>query len=273
MLYSLADVIAARQMLNRSEGAADFKFVQQRKLEALLGYCETTDCRRQVLLRYFGETLSEACGNCGTCRQACEAWDGTIVAQMALSAVYRTGQRFGAQYLTDVLVGSDNVRIKRFGHDRIKTFGVGNALAPGQWRSVFRQLMAAGYLTVDLSRRAGFQLTDKSWDVLKGEQKILFRQDVGPLKPAMRSTGVSMQRHTELDRDAQALWEELRRVRHEIARELGLPAYIVFHDKTLKEMARVRPATRTALLSISGVGEKKAARYGDRFIAAIQTWQ
>jgi ATP-dependent DNA helicase RecQ len=270
MLYSLADVVAVRQMLARSEGDERFKLVQQRKLEAVLGYCETTACRRQVLLRYFGETLEEPCGNCVTCREAPETWDGTVAAQKALSAVYRTGQRFGAAYLVDVLLGNENDRIRRFGHHRLKTFGVGRELSATEWRSVFRQLMAAGYLTVEMSERTGYRLSEKSRPVLTGEEKIRLRKDRHPPKAAKPRDPQAAPVPAALDGPAAELWEVLRRLRLEIAQELELPAYVIFHDKTLREMAVSRPASREALLAISGVGESKADRYGERFLAAIR---
>ena len=274
MLYSLADVVAVRQMLNRSEGGEAFKILQQRKLEAVLAYCETTACRRQVLLRYFSETLPEPCGNCGTCREEPETWDGTVAAQKALSAVYRTGQRFGVTYLVEVLLGNTNERIQRFGHDRIKTFGVGRELSAKEWRSVFRQLMAAGYLTVEMADRAGYRLTEKSWPVLKGEQEIRFRRDKKPPKIAKPRGGrVAAAADETLDGPAAEMWEALRRLRLEIAQELELPAYLVFHDKTLREMALSRPTSREALLAVSGVGETKADQYGERFLAAIQGFE
>ncbi|MFZ0133447.1 MAG: DNA helicase RecQ [Desulfobacterales bacterium] len=273
MLYSLSDVVAARQLLNRSEGEERFKRVQQQKLDALLGYCETTECRRQVLLRYFGESMPEACGNCGTCNDGTDSWDGTVAAQKALSGVYRTGQRFGAQYLTEVLLGNTSARIKGFRHDRIKTFGVGKDLSGRQWRSVFRQLMAAGYLTADPQGQGGFQLTDKSWPLLKGEQTIRFRHDAVPVKATGSGRSVLQPAPPPLDERAMNLWDHLRQVRIEIAREMELPAYVIFHDKTLTEMAARRPKTREDLLQIIGVGERKADQYGERFLAAIQTWQ
>jgi ATP-dependent DNA helicase RecQ len=273
MLYSLSDVVAARQMLIRSEAPEQFRMIQQRKLNTLLGYCETTECRRQVLLRYFGETRTDTCGNCDTCKEGADSWDGTVAAQMALSAVYRTGQRFGAQYLTDLLLGKNDARIRRFGHDRIKTFGVGKDLSDREWRSVFRQLIAAGYLAVDMAEKGGFQLTETSRRMLKGEQTIRFRRDVRPVRqpkrrpekmePAGASSGVL----------SPELWERLRGLRLEVAKKLGLPAYVIFHDKTLKEMALLRPTTRDALLQITGIGEKKAERYGALFLEAIQAWE
>ena len=273
MLYSLSDVVSARQLLNRSEGDERFKRVQQRKLDALLGYCETIECRRQVLLRYFGESLAAPCGNCGTCKESVASWDGTIAAQKALSGVYRTGQRFGAQYLTEVLRGNASERMQRFRHDRIKTFGVGKDLSSREWRSVFRQLMAAGYLTADPAGQGGFQLTDKSWSLLKGEQTIQFRRDVETAKALRIGRDTRHAVPASLDDRSLGLWEHLRRLRFEIAKEMELPAYVIFHDKTLKEMAVHRPRTHKDLLQITGVGEIKAAQFGERFLDAIQTWE
>jgi ATP-dependent DNA helicase RecQ len=272
MFYSLSDVVAARQLLSRSEGEEMFKRVQQRKLDALLGYCETAECRRQVLLRYFGQSLAEPCGNCDTCLEGAASWDGTTAAQKALSGVYRTGQKFGAQYLTAVLRGDTNSRIRRFGHDRIKTFGVGQDLSNRQWRSVFRQLMASGYLTADPALHGGFQLTEKSWRILKGKQKIRFRKDTAPVKIPRNGASERPPLPEALDSYAQGLWQLLRRVRLEIAKEMALPAYVIFHDKTLKQMAACRPRTRQDLLQIAGVGESKAAKYGKRFLEAIRAW-
>jgi ATP-dependent DNA helicase RecQ len=273
MLYSLSDVVAARQLLNRSEGDERFKRVQQQKLDALLGYCETIECRRQVLLRYFGESLAVPCGNCGTCKEGVASWDGTIAAQKALSGVYRTGQRFGAQYLTEVLIGNTNDRMKRFGHDKIKTFGVGKDLSSREWRSVFRQLMAAGYLTADPAGQGGFQLTDKSWSLLKGEQTVRFRKDTETVKAPRINPAGCHSVPASLDDRSLGLWEHLRRVRFEIAKEMELPAYVIFHDKTLKEMAARRPKTRKDLLQVSGIGEIKASQFGERFLDAIQSWE
>jgi ATP-dependent DNA helicase RecQ len=269
MLYSLADVIASRQMLMLSEGNETFKFIQQRKLDALLGFCETTACRRQVLLRYFGESREEPCGNCGTCRDGGgSTWDGTVAAQKALSAVFRTGQRFGAQYLINILLGKEEERMRRLGHHRIKTFGVGQELAAKEWRSVFRQLIALGFLTVEMDRRAGFVLTEKSRPVLRGEEVVRLREDPAPARRRRERRTVE-----EADMPASGLWEQLRALRRDIALSLEVPAYVIFHDKTLKEMALERPTTRGALLGITGVGEKKADRYGDRFIDAIMEWE
>lgn len=271
MIYSLSDVVAMRKMLELSEGDDNFKHIQMKKLESLLGYAETVVCRRQVLLDYFGEYGSAACGNCDTCQKKIETWDGTIAAQMALSCVYRTGQRFGAVYLTDVLLGRSNDRIQRFGHDKIKTFGVGHELSSAQWRSVFRQLTASGLLSVNLAQISGFRLTDKSWPILKGEQSLRFRKDPEPVKAVQtkapkkkKSATVNLLPAADLP-----LWEKLRELRMSIAKASDIPPFVVFHDSTLAEMVIVKPISREALLQITGVGEKKADKYGEQFIAAI----
>jgi ATP-dependent DNA helicase RecQ len=271
MTYSLADVVATRMLLEGSEGSEAFKRLQARKLDALLGYCETVECRRHVLLGYFGEAYPAPCPNCDNCLQAVETWDGTVAAQKALSCVYRTGQRFGAAHLTDVLVGNGSANIMRCGHDRIKTFGAGQDLPPGEWRSVFRQLAAGGLLTVNMAEISGFRLTEKSWPVLKGEQPVRFRKDAQPLKVAKAARAAASRPVADLgDEASQALFEKLRRLRLDIAQRLGVAPYVVFHDKTLKEMAVVRPSTPAELLGITGVGERKLELYGALFLSAIQ---
>ncbi len=270
MLYSLADVVAMRKLLNGSEGNEVFKSVQTRKLDALLGFCETVECRRVALLRYFDELYPTPCMNCDNCRAPVEAWDGTVAAQKALSCVYRTGQRFGAAHLVDVLVGKSNERIERLGHDRLKTFGVGDDLSAVEWRSVFRQLVAGGFLTVDPGDISGFRLNEKSRPVLKGDVPIRLRRDPGR-SPAGKKVKKPRPRPGLSDHDPdRRLFEKLRAVRREVSESLGLPPYCVFHDKTLVEMAALRPATRDELLSVTGVGEKKLEQFGEIFLDAIR---
>lgn len=266
MIYTLGDVVAMRKMQELSDGDAAFKRVQLRKLEALLALCETVTCRRQVLLDYFGEHGTPACGNCDSCLEPMDTWDGTLAAQMALSCVYRTGQRFGAAYLVDVLMGKTTERIQRFGHDRIKTFGVGCDIDVHQWRSVFRQLMANGLLSVNLSDISGFRLTKASWPVLKGEETIAFRKDPKPVKIKKPSKKKNAALVEKMPAASLPLWEKLRQLRLTIARELDIPPFVVFHDRTLLEMATHKPANRQALLKIYGVGENKARQYGDQFL-------
>ena len=271
MVYSLADVVAMRKLLDQSEGDEDFKRIQQRKLEALLGYCEAVGCRREALLGYFGEAYPAPCRTCDNCSQPVEAWDGTVAAQKALSCVYRTGQRFGAAYLTDILVGNSNERILRLRHDRLKTFGAGKELSPKEWRSVYRQLLAAGLLSVNIGKISGYGLTDKSWPVLRGDRKVKLRKDLRPTKNK-KSSKVSTKPKPELmDDDARQLFEKLRQLRLDLSKKLGVPPFVIFHDKTLKEMATHRPSNRGEFLQVNGVGELKAEKFGDIFLDAIRS--
>jgi ATP-dependent DNA helicase RecQ len=270
MIYSMADVVAMRRLLETSDGDAAFKRIKQQKLEALLGYCESPACRRQILLGYFGEAYPDACGNCDTCSQEIEIWDGSVAAQKALSCVYRTGQRFGAAHLTDVLIGNRTERVQQLRHDRLKTFGVGDDLSQTEWRSVFRQLLAGGLLTVDMGKISGFRLNEKSWPVLKGTQRVQLRKDPHPIK-LKRSVKPSFRTVLEFENEVERqLFEKLRLLRLEIARQFELPPYVVFHDKTLKEMAILKPKSRTSMLKVTGIGEKKLEKFGDRFLEVIK---
>jgi ATP-dependent DNA helicase RecQ len=269
MVYSLADIIGLRRLLDLSDAGEQFKMVQQRKMEAMLGYAECPGCRRQVLLAYFGEELSDPCGYCDTCAGKVETWDGTIVAQKALSCVYRTGQKFGAVYLIDVLLGNPNDRIKCFGHDQISTFGIGTELSEKEWKSVFRQMVASGLLKVDIEGKGGFQLTPKSRPIIKGEQKFLIRRD-----PVSNTKKVSSRRNDHRDDlpltpESEQLWEKLRALRLELAREQNIPAFVIFHDSTLKDMVRNLPRSLGEMRQIPGIGERKLDLYGDRFLTII----
>jgi ATP-dependent DNA helicase RecQ len=258
-----------RKLQDQTEGDEAFKRIQRQKLEALLGYCEAVECRREALLGYFGEKYPAPCSNCDNCSRTVEAWDGSVAAQKALSCVYRTGQRFGAVYLTDVLIGNPNPRISALRHDRIKTFGAGNELSAEEWRSVFRQLLAAGMLSVNLGTISGYRLTEKSWPVLKGERKVRFRKDPR-LTGNKKIKKVPVKRKTDLlsDHD-RPLFEKLRLLRLDISKKLGVPPFVVFHDKTLMEMAAHQPKNREEFLWINGVGEQKAEQFADDFLKAI----
>jgi ATP-dependent DNA helicase RecQ len=269
MVYAFADVVAMRKLLESSEGDETFKRIQGRKLDALLGFCETAECRRTALLRYFDESYPAPCMNCDNCLESAETWDATLAAQKALSCVYRTGQRFGAVHLIDVLRGTPNERVRRLGHDAIKTFGVGKDLTAGEWRSVFRQLVSGGYLSVDMGEIAGFRLNEKSRPILKGELKVSFRRDSLRDAPATSAAKPRPRAEPTNDEPSRRLFEHLREVRHGISQALGLPSYCVFHDKTLQEMAAVKPVTRKQLLDITGVGEKKLERFGEAFLDAV----
>jgi ATP-dependent DNA helicase RecQ len=270
MVYSLADVVNLRRMLDASDGDEQFKRIQQRKMEAMLGFCETTRCRRQVLLAYFGEEISRPCNYCDTCSGKVDTWDGTVVAQKALSCVYRTGQRFGAAYLTDVLLGKDDERIRRFGHDRVSTFGIGTELSEGEWKSVFRQLVAAGLLSIDLDGKGGFRLSPLSRPVLKGEQKFELRKDPVPVKSKKAAKLKHERADLSTDSFSTELWEKLRALRLDIAREQSIAPFIIFHDSTLKEMVKYLPRSIEQMGDIAGVGRRKLELYGEQFLALIQ---
>ena len=268
MLYGLADVARLRGMAEASELPEKQKQIERRKLDALIGFCETTRCRRQVLLDYFGEKRSEPCGNCDTCLQPVASFDGTIAAQKALSCVYRTGQRFGAAHLTEVLMGGEGERLRQLGHDRLITWGVGKELGREQWRSVFRQLVALGLLIVDIEGHGGLRLGPDCRAVLRGERKIELRRD--PVRPGRTAKPAADQPRATLDQPQdEALFQTLRRRRLELAKAQGIPPYVIFHDSTLIEMARLRPRDRQALGRLRGVGAAKLERYGDAFLAVI----
>jgi ATP-dependent DNA helicase RecQ len=302
MVYGLQDVILLGKMIDDSEADDLHKRSERQRLEALLGYCELTTCRRQVLLRYFGDHLEKPCGNCDTCLHPVETFDGTVAAQKVLSCAIRTGQRFGAAHLIDVLLGRTNERIERLRHDRLPTFGTGTEFDAVQWRSVVRQLVARGMLRVDREGYGSLQVTDRARAVLRGSERLTLRRDLlrepEPTRPRTRSRKraalLALTGGTRGPGDAQGLegivspldtlpgldvtpppvdeqlFDVLRALRAEIAREQGVPAYVVFHDKTLAEMAAHRPATEAELLRISGVGAAKLERYGARFLEAIR---
>ena len=264
MIYGLQDVIKLRQMMQSSQGSEQHKRIEQHRLNAMLGLCEITSCRRQVLLAYFGETYPEPCGNCDSCLEPAQTWDATKACRMALSAVARTGERFGVNHLIDVLKGKETDKIWQFDHHHLPTFGVGDALDNNQWRSVFRQLVGRGYLSVDLQGYGALKLQEKCRPLLRGECDIALRLDQKQ-KVAKRQT------KTPLPDDINvALWEALRDCRRELAEAQGVPPYVIFHDSTLVEMCSMVPKTLDAFSKLSGVGERKLMKYGEAFIAAIK---
>ncbi|MGO1691837.1 MAG: DNA helicase RecQ [Marinobacter sp.] len=269
MVYGLQDVIKLRQMLEASQGNDHFKRVERQKLDAMLGLCEVTKCRRQVLLNYFGDQLETPCGNCDTCLNPPETWDGTVAVQKALSCVYRTGQRFGVTYLIDVLRGADNARIQQSGHHQVSTYGIGTELTASEWKSVFRQLVANGYLRADPEGYGALQLTDECRPLLKGENKMELRKD-----PVVKtSTGRSSSSKSGSVAKDQVTdhvgWQALRACRKELAEKQGVPPYVIFHDTTLFDMLERKPQTLDELAGVSGVGAAKLEKYGETFLAAI----
>ncbi|WP_347989990.1 DNA helicase RecQ [Methylomonas sp. AM2-LC] len=261
MAYGLQDVITLRQMLASSTADETHKRIEYHKLDAMLALCESVSCRRQILLSYFGDILDHNCGNCDTCLEPVKTWDGTLPAQQALSAIYRTGQRFGVTYLIDVLRGKEDARIQQFGHAHQSTFGIGKALDENQWRSVFRQLVARALVEVDLEGHGSLKLTDACRPILRGEQTLMLRQDVA----------IEKLRRDKSDKPQpdSALWNALRAKRRELADLQDVPPYVIFHDATLMAMLENRPSNKQQMALISGVGERKLALYGDEFLAVL----
>jgi ATP-dependent DNA helicase RecQ len=274
MAYGLGDVVNQRRMIDASTAEVQFKRIAAAKLDALLGLCESSSCRRVRLLAYFDEA-SAPCGNCDVCLEPPQVWDGTVAAQKALSCVYRTGQRFGAAHLIDVLLGKETERVLQWGHGALSTFGIGKELDEKVWRTVFRQLIAQGLLAVDHASYGSLKLAEASRAVLTGGQAVHLRQaQAGKPKAAAKRSAAQGVGHgvghaAGLDPAAARLWERLREWRAAIAKEHGVPAYVVFHDATLAELARVRPQSEAALGQISGVGQRKLERYGSALLELL----
>ncbi len=265
MTYGLADVVQQKRMIDQSEGGEDFKRIATAKLDALLGLCETAACRRVRLLGYFGEA-SEPCGNCDTCTAPPETWDATDAARKALSAIYRTGQRFGAIHVIDVLRGKSGERMTRWQHDQLAVFGVGADIEEAAWRSVIRQLVALNLAAVDHDAHGALCLTDASRAVLKGEQRVELRRAVGGEKLRRQRRGATTPAPGAPD---VGIFDRLKAWRLGEAREQGVPPYVIFHDSTLVEIAQRRPRDLDALAEISGVGERKLERYGKAVLEVV----
>ncbi len=271
MLYGLEDVTKIRQLVAASEAPEAQKQIERRKLEALIGFCETTQCRRQVLLSYFGETPDGPCGNCDTCLEPVESFDGTELAQKALSCVYRTGQRFGALHVIDVLRGTESEKVQKFGHDNLSTYGIGKELSVADWRSVFRQLAAHGFLEVDRAGHGGLRLGDGCREVLRGERRVELHRDTfrekRPRKVRKAAAAI------DINPAGQALFDVLRAKRLALAKAQGVPPYVIFHDSTLVAMATTNPRNLESLALIPGVGESKLKRYGAEFLETIAAFR
>jgi len=266
MSYGLADVVQQRRLIEQSEASDPYKRVATGKLDALLGLCETASCRRVRLLGYFGES-SAPCGNCDTCLDPPQTWDATQAARKALSAIYRTGQRFGAVHLMDVLRGKETERIRQWDHDRLAVFGVGADVDETTWRSVFRQLVALGLARVDHGSYGALQLTEAARPVLRGEQAVAMRRTVARKSTGRRNraSGVG----AELGTADAALLDALKAWRSAEARTQAVPAYVILHDRTLAEIARRRPADTVGLAAIAGIGARKLERYGPALLEVV----
>jgi len=274
MAYGMADVIQRRRMIDEGGSADDVKRVERAKLNALLAICETPGCRRQAILAHFGETHAGGCGNCDTCLKPVETWDGTEAAIKALAAVYRTGERFGTGHLIDVLLGNVNEKTTRFGHVDMPVFGVGKDIPSKTWQSVYRQLLAAGFISVDHDAFGALKLEPEARAVFKREREVRFRRDRPTSGKAARSASPSSANaKAALQGADMELFEALRAVRTAIAKELSVPPYVVFPDTTLVAFATERPKSRDALLGISGVGQSKLERYGDAFLQVVRAHQ
>jgi ATP-dependent DNA helicase RecQ len=272
MTYGMADVAVHRQMIDGSEAEAQYKRLEHRKLTALLGLCEAATCRRQVLLGYFGDDLPAPCGNCDTCLTPVESWDGTLAARKALYIISQTRQLFGVAHLTDVLRGEATEKVRKFNHQALSAFGKGTELSEREWASVFRQLVAQGLLSVDMEHHGSLRLNTASMPVLQNAQAVQLRKDpVAAHKRAAKKPKVAAAaRLGAVSAAANDLFDRLRALRKTLAGEFGVPPYVIFHDKTLLEMAEARPTTLDALRQIGGVGDAKLLRYGEPFLAVLR---
>jgi ATP-dependent DNA helicase RecQ len=268
MAYGLQDVVLQRRMIDESEADENFKRVLSSKLDAMLGLCETLSCRRMRLLEYFGER-SGPCGNCDTCLIPPTSFDATVPVQKLLSAIYRVDQRFAAGHVIDVLRGASSERIVQWHHDRLSVFGVGAERSEQEWRAIVRQTIALGLVTVDHDAFSSLKLTEAARAVLKGEQNVQMRQYQKPVKPKRTSAPRARYEEMELSKSEQAIFDKLRWWRVETARAHGVPAYVVFQDATLREIAKVKPTSLDQLRGVSGVGEKKLTSYGDEIVGLI----
>ncbi len=270
MAYRRGDVARMRRLIDDSAENEDHRWTQRHKLNALRGYCETVNCRRKVLLNYFGETMEgDACGNCDNCLQPPDAWDGTVAAQKALSCIARTGQRFGSGHVVDVLRGAETEKIQRHGHDALSTHGVGADRSKTEWRTIIRQLVAKGMVKVDVTGYGSLTLTEACRPVLRGNETVEFRDTVRD-DTGSRTTKTAQGNGLPEQGPDRALFEALRERRTQLAKDQEVPPYVIFNDKTLRALAEHRPQTRSAFREIHGVGDVKLERYGDLFLSTIR---
>ena len=265
MNYGLREIIIFRQWLSESEADEAYKRVEHQKLEAMVGLCELATCRRRAVRAYFGEEPGEDCGNCDNCLDPPHTWEGADAARKALSCVSRTGERFGVNYLVDVLIGKPHARIRNYRHDRLQVFGSGAEYVAAEWRSIFRQLIAQGCLWVDAERFDALRLTEQAYPVLNGERGLT-------LRTLRRSVTVTKEKRrvVPVSSNDDSLWQALRKARLTLAREQGVPPYVVFHDATLRELARLKPRRLEDLAQIPGVGEHKLRKYGSVFLRVLR---
>jgi len=274
LAYGLQDVVQQRRMIDESAGDDAFRRRLGGALDAMLGLCETVSCRRQRLLQYFGQSITP-CGNCDNCLNPPESWDGTVAAQKMLSAIYRLmkerGQRYGAGHLIDILRGKQTPRVLEHGHATLSVYGIGQDLSEQAWRSVLRQLLAQSLLMVDQEGYGTLALTNESRAVLKGERTLMLRREVD--RPVRNTAPKGKSLQPDMPRAAQPVFEALRTWRAGIARSHGVPAYVIFHDATLREIAMARPDSLSALAHVNGVGTKKLESYGESILECIADFE
>jgi len=269
MIYGLQDVVRVRQLVDQGEASEQQKRIERSKLDALLGWCEVTACRRAALLRYFGDDLPETCGNCDICLDPPKTYDGTVEAQKLMSCIVRTGQYFGAGHVIDVLRGKDTAKVQQHRHDRLSTFGIGADVGERHWRSLLRQLITGGFVLADAARFGALRLTQAARPLLRGETTLTLREDAVANTSRQRSPAKSRDDGFEITTQDEALWEALRACRLRLADDASVPPYVVFHDATLKEFVRLRPQSRDAMVAVHGVGQAKLDRYADAFLEVI----
>ncbi len=274
LLYGMQDLVLRRAMIEDGEAPQDVKRVEHAKLEALLGVCETAGCRRQALLSHFGETLEQPCGNCDNCLDPVETFDGTVAAQKAISAAVRTGQRYGVGHLVDVLLGIKNDKTERQGHDSLPTFGIGKDFDRKEWSSIFRQLVVLGVMEVAHDSYGALRATEAARPILRGERQVRLRRDKSAsvkraLKVLVKARAGDPA--STLEPATAKIFEALRAERGRLAREQGVPPYVIFHDSTLIALASRQPRSLSELTDIPGMGQKKMERYGAAVLAVLAT--
>jgi len=269
LLYGLGEMVQLRQLIQQGEGGEEFKRLQQQKLTQMLGLCEGVACRRQMVLAYFGESHPGACGNCDNCLEGVKTHDGTVVAQKALSAVARTGGRFGAGHLIDVLLARETEKTERNQHQGLSVWGIGKDLDERKWSSVYRQLVAGGFLDVDAEAYGALTLNEKSWQVLRKQQEVRLREDPPPSTRSRSRNGSGKPAAPALSGEEAQAFEALRSLRKRVADEQGLPPFVIFHDATLREMVAARPRTLAELGRVKGVGESKLKKYGPQLLESL----
>ncbi len=263
LTFGHQDIVKIRQLLGGGDSAEQQR-IEHQKFSSLLGYCEALECRRKVLLAYFGETLEENCGNCDNCLQPPEVFDGTEAAQMALSCIYRTGQIYGGGHITDILVGAETDKIKNAGHDKLPLYGKGVSYSRGEWQTLIRQLLSLGYITADIEGYGGLSLSETCRPLLKGQEKFPVRKFNRKSKGTSKRSEVTLATLEDTE-----LFSRLKALRLTLAKEQNIPPYVIFHDKTLLEMVSLKPATLSQLGEIHGVGSRKKDKYGSAFLDVL----